>query len=409
MGWNDDNTDGGPAALHSGSAPLSSFSGAAAGAKPAAAGGDTDKGDKTPVAKVQRKRPKVDESSLVKPGRGLQQLVASMPRVFKGRGHEAADAAKMMRGYQAWAASLAPFMAFEDLTSRCDKLKGKAVVSGLLEKLRADEAERWLGATFGARYTGSSSSKRARGGDSDGEAGERTQFDEGNGRAAPGNDDDDDSDDDDAAALAPRALPVPLLPPRAAAAAPLDPAARARMEAKKAEALARKAAREAERQTAASEAAEQAAAEAAANDALEDELLNDDAPGFGGSGGGGAYGQGQAAAAATAVAFRRSSGGVGAAAEAMARAHELATELAEPDEADDDNANEKDHNKAQAADAEDAEEASAEAQAAASAADTEPETEAQMPNTEPETEAQMPNTEPETEAQMPNTEPETEA
>lgn len=41
-----------------------------AGAKPAATSSDKDKEGKTPAAKAPRKRPKVDERSLAKPGRG---------------------------------------------------------------------------------------------------------------------------------------------------------------------------------------------------------------------------------------------------------------------------------------------------------------------------------------------------
>jgi len=261
MSFHGEGQDGGPSTLNSGNAPLDSFGGADGGATPSVTGNDQDKDGETPVAKQPRKRPKIDESSLVKPERGLQQLVAKMPRKFKGRGHEAADAAELMRGYKSWAATLAPFMAFEDLTSRCDKLKSKVIVSSLLEKMRAEEADRWLGETFGARHTGNKHARRS----------------------------DDDNDYDNPENFDTDLLPEPtdsnVQPtsgPPAPAPAPAPPVLnselKARIEAKKAEALAKKAAREAERQI-----AEQAAAMAADDDDLENELLEDSALGFGAS------------------------------------------------------------------------------------------------------------------------------
>ena len=118
-----DDETGNPAALNTGTdSSLSSFGGPAGSAAQEAVDVEDPK-------KARPKRPKFDDTKLVKPEGlpGLAKMFAAGPKP-RGRGHEAADAAQIMRTYQAWAERLAPWMAFEDFISRCEKQRNKQTV-----------------------------------------------------------------------------------------------------------------------------------------------------------------------------------------------------------------------------------------------------------------------------------------
>ena len=61
---------------------------------------------------------------------GLLRIYQDFPTAcpFRGRGHEAADAKKLMARYREWAFQLYPGLAFPDMLARCEVLGTKAQV-----------------------------------------------------------------------------------------------------------------------------------------------------------------------------------------------------------------------------------------------------------------------------------------
>ena len=57
-------------------------------------------------------------------------------QVYRGPGHEASDLKKLITNYRNWAKKVAPFMSFEDVVDKCEKLGSKLVVRDTVESMR---------------------------------------------------------------------------------------------------------------------------------------------------------------------------------------------------------------------------------------------------------------------------------
>ena len=57
-------------------------------------------------------------------------------QVYRGPGHEASDLKKLINNYRNWAKKVAPFMSFEDVVDKCEKLGSKLVVRDTVESMR---------------------------------------------------------------------------------------------------------------------------------------------------------------------------------------------------------------------------------------------------------------------------------
>jgi hypothetical protein len=79
--------------------------------------------------KVPKKRRTFNEAVLTNRD-GLLRIYQDFPTAcpFRGRGHEAADAKKLMARYREWAFQLYPGLAFPDMLARCEVLGTKAQV-----------------------------------------------------------------------------------------------------------------------------------------------------------------------------------------------------------------------------------------------------------------------------------------
>lgn len=55
---------------------------------------------------------------------------------YRGPGHEAADLKKLIMNYRHWAKDMAPFMSFEDVVDKCEKLGSKLAVRDSVESMR---------------------------------------------------------------------------------------------------------------------------------------------------------------------------------------------------------------------------------------------------------------------------------
>ena len=57
-------------------------------------------------------------------------------QVYRGPGNEASDLKKLINNYRHWAKNVAPFMSFEDVVDKCEKLGSKLVVRDTVESMR---------------------------------------------------------------------------------------------------------------------------------------------------------------------------------------------------------------------------------------------------------------------------------
>jgi hypothetical protein len=102
------------------------------------------------VLKPKRKRIKLDDQRLTGT-KGLQLLAPGCCRPtklkptekdfpsrqkFHGPGHEGSDIACLLRNYRSWAKQLAPFMSFEDVVEKCEKIGGKLSVREEVQSMR---------------------------------------------------------------------------------------------------------------------------------------------------------------------------------------------------------------------------------------------------------------------------------
>jgi hypothetical protein len=100
--------------------------------------------------KKKRKRPKLDEDRLT--GReGLEALAPAFCRTlktdrgdkdfpgkqtFSGTGREGDDLRRLLQNYRRWAKSMAPFLSFEDVIDKCEKIGGKLSVREHVQSMR---------------------------------------------------------------------------------------------------------------------------------------------------------------------------------------------------------------------------------------------------------------------------------
>ncbi|CAM9337708.1 unnamed protein product [Choristocarpus tenellus] len=105
-----------------------------------------------PSKKKQKrnKAPPFSDSNLVSE-KGLLKIYQDFPSKckYKGWGHEAEFLRGLMFNYKEWGYQLNPSLAFEDLTSRIEKLGGKARVRQLMGDLREKERDRYLASNLG--------------------------------------------------------------------------------------------------------------------------------------------------------------------------------------------------------------------------------------------------------------------
>jgi hypothetical protein len=108
------------------------------------AGGDVDE----EVLKVGTKRKvrSVFNEAILTNRHGLILVYQDFPGAcrFKGRGHEAQDAKKLVVKFKEWGFQLYPSLAFPDLLNRCEALGSKAHVRAYMESMRERERCRYL-------------------------------------------------------------------------------------------------------------------------------------------------------------------------------------------------------------------------------------------------------------------------
>ena len=100
--------------------------------------------------KKRKRRPKFDENSLIRPS-GLTALKQNATARNKtiARGREAQYVRQLMREYHAWGYDMVPWLAFEDMINRCQKLRGKKAVQEIIQSMRDDEAEVYVQRKYG--------------------------------------------------------------------------------------------------------------------------------------------------------------------------------------------------------------------------------------------------------------------
>ncbi len=66
-----------------------------------------------------------------------------MTTEMKWEGAEKEQIMRFMREVKGWAYAQAPWLAFEDFSKRCDKLRSQKCINNMLQEMRKEESERY--------------------------------------------------------------------------------------------------------------------------------------------------------------------------------------------------------------------------------------------------------------------------